>query len=253
VIDRNELSLLLSDPAIDVAASGENDDVVITGLYRMPRTMPAEDFRSLSLEAMTPSELRRRLTGYKWTDWSRTGAEAIELGLDPAFSELASDEDAWIRPSQVTQVAPGQVEWEFLKESDCQIVEEYDPDGLLNEAYVCFSCGSMITEVSPPAFNPTTEPHGLTFRWRAFQYDSDADKPVTAYEYITVEQALELIPRRRGSWVRELTQDAIDQAESYVSEYADEDDVDEARQDLEALKAEIGNGRRRRLTQASRR
>ncbi|MDQ6807050.1 MAG: hypothetical protein M3065_19300 [Actinomycetota bacterium] len=237
VIERHRLSLLLSDPAIDVAASAENDDVVITGLYRMPRTMPADDFRSLSLEAMTPSELRHLLMGYKWTDWNRTGTDAIEP--QPVSSEPASDEDAWIRPSQVTQVAPGQVEWDFVKESDCQIVEEYDPDGLLNEANVCFSCGSVITELSPPAFNPTIEPHGLTFRWRAFQYDSDADNPVTACEYITVEQALELIPPRQGGWVRELTRDAIEQAESYVSEYADDDDVDEVRRDLEALKAEL--------------
>lgn len=86
--------------AIDVAASAENDDVVITGLYQMPRTMPADDFRSLSLEAMTPSELRRLLTAYQWTDWNRTGTDVIEP--EPVSSEPASDEDAWVRPSQVT-------------------------------------------------------------------------------------------------------------------------------------------------------
>lgn len=237
VIDRCELSLLLSDHTIDLAASAEADDVVITGLYRMPRTMPAKDFRSLSLQAMTPSELRRLLIGYSWTDWDRAGTGPIEP--EPSPREPVSDNDAWTRPSQVTQLAPGQVDWDFLRESDCQIVEEYDPDGLLEEAHVCFSCGSMITEVSPPGFNPTIEPNGLTFRWRAFQYDSDTDNPLTAYEPITVRQALEVIPQGRGSWVRGLTRDAIEQAEAYLSEYADDDGADEVRRDLRALQTEL--------------
>lgn len=237
IIARHELSLLLSDAAIDVAASGEQDDVVITGLYRMPRTMPAEDFRSLSLEAMTPSDLRRLLTGYNWSDRIGSRTEAIEP--EPVLPQPASDEDPWIRPSEVTQFAPGQVDWEFLEESDCQVVEEYDPDGMLNEVYLSFSCGSMITEISPPAFNPRIAPQGLKFRWRAFQYDADADNTATAYEHITVKEALELVPRRQGGWVRELTSDAIEQAESYLSEYADDESADEVRRDLAALRTEL--------------
>jgi hypothetical protein len=109
---------------------------------------------------------------------------------------------------------------------------------MLNEVYLSFSCGSMITEISPPAFNPRIAPQGLKFRWRAFQYDADADNTATAYEHITVKEALELVPRRKGGWVRELTRDAIEQAESYLSEYADDESADEVRRDLEALRTE---------------
>lgn len=231
----HELEVLLSDNRIDVVTAGGADDVVINGLYRVPRVMSAEQFRALAVEALTPDDLVHRLMAFKWADEDRLGFARREANRTK--TEDAADGELWQRPRVVTQVAPGHIDWGYLDESDCQVVDDYDPEGSLTDSRAIFTCGAMTTQVIPPAvFEPEIEPHQTDFRWRAFQFDADEEEPTVALEIITVERTLEVMPGRSATWVRDLTREAIEQATAVLEDCEEDFDI---RRDRDALAHEL--------------
>jgi hypothetical protein len=113
----HELDVLLSDGQVDIAASGAAGEVLIAGVFRRPLTMATSAFEEIAMAAMTPDDLVRALI--------REGVTAADQqAMDARAQARRTEQQAFVRPAVIRQVAPGQIDWSFRQEPGCSINDE---------------------------------------------------------------------------------------------------------------------------------
>lgn len=228
VAREHDLDLLVSDTRVDIAVSGQAADVVVTGVLRMPVAIPVDDFDALVVDAMTPDQLFTRL---------RDRAFAMHESSESYPHPSSSAPSPFQRPEAVTIPVPGRIDWDYLQEATLLVYDEFDEEGLLDDAGATFECAGMTTQLLPPGMADDVVVAGTTeLRWRAAQRDARDDDGDVCVEVLTLRRVLELLPSERHEWARRLTADAIEQTDAWLAENPDEDDL---RRDRDILAREL--------------
>lgn len=130
------------------------------------------------------------------------------------------------RPESITQVPPGEVDFDLLEDSGCELTERYDPGGNLEESWVSCDVLRWRTDFVPPG---TIHPPDKVFEecttWRVSQWqwvppeDDDADEDelyqagewmLRAHAPITAQEVAGHLPESLLQWVRRMTLDGAE-------------------------------------------
>jgi hypothetical protein len=130
------------------------------------------------------------------------------------------------RPEMIEQLAPGEIDWEILDESQADLTICCDPDGnVQRESVVCYLM-RWRTEFAAPGTPLADESWQDSFQWTVGQWRWEGEEEDTEQDNwilrgkqpINVMKALEQMPEPLRPWVLDATRRAISDLEELAEE-----------------------------------
>jgi hypothetical protein len=239
LLSEHGLGAFYADPRLEVFVPPAGD-VVVLGALRHPIAVSRQEWDDHVSSA---------------SDGNALAARFIRDALDERASDVvaearqAAEEDAHpfaaVRPAAIEMTAPGEVDFDLLQDTECELTERYDPEDNLQDAWLTFRVLRWRTDfVAPGTVMPPSERLEDSTGWRVSQWewlDGDEDErdeegerwALRTHMPLTPAEVAEWAPDPLRPWVRRMTEEGV----RLLTELADEEPVflDAARR----LKAEL--------------
>jgi hypothetical protein len=210
-----EVSAFIGDPRVELYVPGRGD-VAVFGALRRAVVLPWEEWDE---KVRTAGSVEDLVAGFLHaamserppfkppaSDTGLTGADEDDLGTFPEAEHVNEPTLYGPRPEMIEQLAPGEIDWELVDESDANLTISCDPEGNVEEESVVCHLMRWRTEFAAPGTVLAGEPWEESLEWAAGQWEwvggegEEDDDPEQGdwvqrgREPLTVGKALEWMP-----------------------------------------------------------
>jgi hypothetical protein len=176
---RASISAFLGDPRLDVFVPAEGE-VVVFGVLRRAIRLTWEEWDEKVRAADSVEDLVAGFVQAALSDaplFERPTRESPTTGEgdedQEAFPEMerVHEPTLWgARPEMIEQLAPGEIDWELVEESDAALTISCDPEGNVTEESVVCYLMRWRTEFAAPGTVLDDEPWQDSFEWAVGQW-----------------------------------------------------------------------------------
>jgi hypothetical protein len=141
----------------------------------------------------------------------------------PAAERLPMDSLYGPRSEFIEQLAPGEIDWELVDESDSNLTISCDPEGNVEEESVVCDLMRWRTRFTAPGTPIADEPWEQSFEWAVGQWqwrtdgdeggESEEEWVIRGKQPLSVGEVLERLPSAFRAWVLDATRRAIQELE----------------------------------------
>ena len=243
VLAEHGLGAFYADPRLEVFVPSDGD-VVVLGALRVPIRLSRSEWDRRVAVAQDGNELAADLIRGTLSDRASGVVEQARRDASENPHPLVA-----ARPAAFETTAPGEVNFDLLDDSDCQLTERYDPEDNLDEAWLSCSVLRWRTDfIAPGTVMPPSQRLADCTGWRVTQWewveddeeedvDDDGRWALRAHVPMPAAAVAERVPRPLRPWVRRMTEEGV----AWLDDLADAEpqfasDAERLRDELEALR-----------------
>jgi len=232
-----EVSAFVGDPRLEVFVPAQGD-VAVFGALRHAVLLSWEEWDERvraadSVEGLVASFVHAAMS--ESPPFEPPARESLRVNDDDdegGFPEAERVPERTLygpRPEMIEQLAPGEIDWELVDESDANLTISCDPEGNVEEEFVVCYLMRWQTRFAAPGTVVAGEPWHESFEWAVGQWqwvgEQDEDEDTEQGDWVlrgtkplTVMKALEQMPPALRPWVLGSTRRAISDLADLVEE-----------------------------------
>lgn len=224
-----EVSAFIADPRLEVFVPADGD-IAVFGALRHAVTLSWEEWDDKVKTADTVEDLVACFVHAAMNESpmfeppTRGAMPATDDDDQEAFPEAERVREHPLyapRPEMIEQLAPGDIDWELVDESEANLSIACDPEGNVVDESVRYYVTRWRTDVAAPGTILVEEPWDQSFAWAAAQWqwvgeegqeNDDTEQSewvLRGNEPLTVSTTLEHLPPVLHGWVLDSTRRAI--------------------------------------------